>query len=90
YNQSPHLYSPNLIALQNCLRVATPHAIFTIACVDDHYSAYCSEKNKICIKHGDSLELPPVTEVLPILQWVLSGLNLSKEGFSHSHVTVRL
>ncbi|KAF8225487.1 hypothetical protein L208DRAFT_1135454, partial [Tricholoma matsutake] len=76
YNQSPRLYSPNLIALRNCLCVATPCAIFAIACIDDHYLAYCSEKNKMCIEHGDSLEFPPVMEVLPILQWVLSGLNI--------------
>ncbi|KAF8239475.1 hypothetical protein L208DRAFT_1236984 [Tricholoma matsutake] len=76
YNQSPRLYSPNLIALQNRICVATPCAIFAIACIDDHYSAYCSEKNKMCIEHRDSLEFPPVTEVLPILQWVLSGLNI--------------
>lgn len=76
YNQLPRIYSPNLIALRNRLRVATPRAIFAIACVDDHYSAYCSEKNKMCIEHGDSLEFPPVTEVLPIFQWVLSGLNI--------------
>ena len=76
YNQSPRTYSPNLIALRNRLRVATPRAIFAIACVDEHYSAYGSEKNKTCIEHGDSLGFPPVMEVLPILQWVLSGLNI--------------
>lgn len=74
FMRSPQQYSLNIIALRNRISSAIPCALSAVTCIDGHFSGHYSDLNG-CLEHGDSMGLLAAPEFLPIIQWVLAGLN---------------
>jgi hypothetical protein len=66
-------YSPEIIHLRERIRSGNVDMLGFIGWSNDHYSAVF----KMCIlelEHGDSMHLPAVRDLLPILRWAFAGL----------------
>jgi hypothetical protein len=75
YDQSPQLYSPKLAALRDSLRASGPVLFALITCIDGHYSGFYDTLSGQ-LEHGDSMGFPAASDMLSVLQWVMSGLDL--------------
>lgn len=74
FMRSPQQYSLNIIALRDRISSAIPCALSAVTCIDSHFSGYYSDLNGR-LEHGDSMGLLAAPEFLPVIQWVLAGLN---------------
>lgn len=66
-------YGPNIEALRQRIQSTTVTHIGFLDCKMNHYSAYLLTAFRQ-LQHGDSLHRVPASDVLPILQWILAGL----------------
>ncbi|KAF8578795.1 hypothetical protein K439DRAFT_1621045 [Ramaria rubella] len=75
YNQTPRLYSPNLIDI--CSRLCSSwFRGFGIKLWDkNHWSSYFYNRSNV-LEHRDSLDRPPMPKVLDILNWVIDGIGI--------------
>ncbi|KAF8577471.1 hypothetical protein K439DRAFT_1533343 [Ramaria rubella] len=75
YNQTPHLYSPNLIDIRSRL-CSSRFRGFRIKLWDEnHWSSYFYNWSNV-LEHRDSLDRPPMPKVLDILNWVIDGIGI--------------
>ncbi|KAF5378116.1 hypothetical protein D9615_007548 [Tricholomella constricta] len=74
--QDPRLFSSNIIALRERLLATRCSAISILLCVDGHYTVYRAA-NTLFLEHADSLGGPPAPDMLAIIQWVMSGLDIN-------------
>lgn len=68
-------YSPELQALRERIQRTNVNQIGFLDYSTNHYSSYMLEA--FCVlQHGDSMHRDPASDVVPILQWVFSGLSI--------------
>ena len=75
-NNGPHRYSPNLEALRQRLQCTTVKHFGFLEYATNHFSGYILQASHV-LQHGDSMHRMPAEDVLPILQWLLRGLDIS-------------
>ncbi|KAJ7763798.1 hypothetical protein B0H16DRAFT_1718439 [Mycena metata] len=80
YAQSPRLLSSNLDDLHTRLRSTRIHRLYALDCISNHYSSYRDNTPSKVLDHADSLNASDGTQVLPVLQWILSGTGRSIPG----------
>ncbi|KAF7349836.1 hypothetical protein MVEN_01284100 [Mycena venus] len=66
-------YSQNIIWFRERVRSGSVNVIGFLSWTRDHYSALVKMRIDD-LEHGDSLNLPPESDLLPLLWWALAGL----------------
>ncbi|KAF7345871.1 hypothetical protein MVEN_01609100 [Mycena venus] len=66
-------YSQNIIWFRERVRSGSVNVIGFLSWTRDHYSALVKMRVDD-LEHGDSLNLPPESDLLPLLRWALAGL----------------
>lgn len=89
YHQDPRIYSPELATLWHRLISTRVDFIGFLHCKDSHYSAFTLDRSQPLLLHSDSLGYRAPGDVLPILQWVLSGMNYPFPTYVHEMVVPR-
>jgi hypothetical protein len=72
-------YGPNLEALRQRIQCTTIDHIGFLDYNTNHYSGYILTAFQH-LQHGDSLHRAPAKDILPILEWILSGLDTGSPG----------
>jgi hypothetical protein len=67
-------YGPNIRALRQRIQSTTITHMGFLDYKMNHYSAYLLTGFRH-LQHGDSLHRVPASDILPILQWILAGLD---------------
>ena len=68
-------YSPNLEALRQRLWCTSVDSLGFLEYETNHFSGYIT-KDFHSLQHADSMHRAPAEDLLPVLQWVLSGLSI--------------
>lgn len=75
YDQTPHLYSPNLIGIRSRLYSSNFRGFSLELCIQNHWSTYYYNRSSV-LKHRDSLNNPSIHKVMDVVNWVVEGLNV--------------
>ena len=78
-------YGPNIRALHQRIQSTTVTHIGFLDCGVNHYSAYLLTAFRH-LQHGDSLHRVPASDILPILQWILAGLETESPAVIESGI----
>lgn len=74
YHADQRQYSSNLHALRLRLQETVVTDLSSIACIDNHYSSFY-DPNSNLLDYGDSMGHNPPSDLIPILKWVIYGLD---------------
>lgn len=74
YHQQPREYSPEIICLRERLRQTNVSDLAFIVWHENHYAAYFHHQFSSHVSHGDSMALPPASDIEDIYRWIVSDL----------------
>ncbi|KAF8959343.1 hypothetical protein BDZ97DRAFT_1615465, partial [Flammula alnicola] len=68
------IYTAEIIALRERVQKTTLRIIAMSLVMDDHFTAFIYRPGSDYIEYGDSMHQPPPSNILPLIQWVFSGI----------------
>jgi hypothetical protein len=74
YESSPTVYTQEILAIRRRIAATSVQVIAMGHVHDNHFSAFIYRQGYSVIEYGDSMHHPPPPHILPILQWVFSGV----------------
>ena len=74
YEASPAVYTQEILAIRRRIASTSVHVIAMGQVHENHFSAFIYRQGSSVIEYGDSMHNPPPHHILPILQWVFSGV----------------
>jgi hypothetical protein len=74
YEASPAVYTQEILAIRRRIASTSVKVIAMGQVHENHFTAFIYRQGSSVIEYGDSMHHPPPHHILPILQWVFSGV----------------
>jgi hypothetical protein len=74
YEANPAVYTQEILAIRRRIAETSVQVIAMSLVHENHFAAFIYRQGSSVIEYGDSLHHPPPHHILPILQWVFSGV----------------